>query len=72
MKGGVPDRVFEHQQREQIGRTKLGAVAPDSTVVIVRPNGTGALKKRAPICEHVPKRLVHQGSLWLPPMLELT
>ena len=72
MKDGVLDRVFEHPQREQMMSIKLGSVALDSTVVIVRPNGTGALKKRAPICEHVPKRLVHQGSLWLPPMLELT
>ncbi len=43
-KNGVIDRVFEHLQREQIVRIKLEAVAMDSTIVKVHPDGTGALK----------------------------
>ena len=47
-KNGVLDRVFEHLQREQIVRIKLEAVAMDSTIVKVHPDGTGALKKNGP------------------------
>ena len=41
-KSGVPDRVFERLQREQIIRVKLEAVSMDSTIVKVHPDGTGA------------------------------
>ena len=47
-KNGVLDQVFEHLQREQIVRIKLEAMSMDSTIVKVHPDGTGALKKKAP------------------------
>ena len=61
-KNGVLDRVFEHLQREQIVRVKLEAVALDSTMVKVHPDGTGALKKTDPVHRKVPRGLDHQGS----------
>ena len=61
-KNGVIDRVFEHLQREQIVRIKLEAVAMDSTIVKVHPDGTGALKKRTSVYRQVPGRLEHQDS----------
>ena len=61
-KNGVIDRVFEHLQREQIVRIKLEAVAMDSTIVKVHPDGTGALKKRTSGYRQVPGRLEHQDS----------
>ena len=45
-KNGVLERVFEQLQRAQIVRLKLEAVALDSTIVKVHPDGTGALKKK--------------------------
>ena len=47
-KNGVLERVFEQLQRAQIVRLKLEAVALDSTIVKVHPDGTGALKKKDP------------------------
>ncbi len=47
-KRGVLDRVFEYLQREQMVRIKLEAVALDSTIVKVHPDGTGAVKKNGP------------------------
>ena len=44
-KNGVLDRVFAHLQREQLLRVRLEAVALDSTIGKVHPDGTGALKK---------------------------
>ncbi len=44
-KKGVLDAVFEKLQREQLIRIKVAAVALDSTIVKVHPDGTGALKK---------------------------
>src|SRR5258708_6662142 len=44
-KCGVLDRVFERLQREQIVRIKIEAIALDSTIVKVHPDGTGAPKK---------------------------
>ena len=61
-KNGVIDRVFEHLQREQIVRIKLEAVAMDSTIVKVHPDGTGALKKRTSVHRQVLGRLEHQDS----------
>ncbi len=46
-KAGVLDRVFEQLQRAQIVRIRIEAVALDSTIVKVHPDGTGALKKAA-------------------------
>ena len=42
------DRVFTQLQQAQIIRVKLEAVALDSTIVKVHPDGTGALKKNGP------------------------
>ena len=44
-KNGVLERVFEQLQRAQIVCLKLEAVALDSTIVKVHPDGTGALQK---------------------------
>ncbi len=46
-KSGVLDRVFAQLQHAQILRVKLEAVALDSTLIKVHPDGTGALKKTA-------------------------
>ena len=46
-KSGVLDRVFAQLQQAQIIRVRIEAVALDSTVVKVHPDGTGALKKTA-------------------------
>jgi transposase len=47
-KSGVLDRVFEQLQQSQSVRLRLEAVALDSTLVKVHPDGMGALKKTAP------------------------
>jgi transposase len=47
-KTGVLDRVFARLQAEQILRIRIEGVCLDSTTVKVHPDGTGALKKRAP------------------------
>jgi transposase len=69
-KSGVLDRVFAQLQKEQIVRIKIEAVALDSTIVKVHPDGTGALKKTA----HKPSanRAADgpQRFIWLPRMLE--
>jgi hypothetical protein len=44
-KAGVPDKLFEKMQEEQIVRIKIETVSLDSTIVKVHPDGTGALKK---------------------------
>jgi hypothetical protein len=41
----VLDKLFEKMQEEQTVRTKIEAVSLDSTIVKLRPDGTGALKK---------------------------
>ena len=46
-KRGVLDRVFAQLQQTQIIRVKIEAVALDSPIVKVHPDGTGALKKTA-------------------------
>src|SRR6476646_6221854 len=67
---GVLDRVFEQLQREQIVRIKIEAVALDSTIVKVHPDGTGALKKTAskPSASRAEDGLPR--FIWLPRMLE--
>jgi transposase len=69
-KSGVLDRVFAQLQQAQIIRVKLEAIAVDSTIVKVHPDGTGALKKtaRKPLADPAaggPPRFI-----WLPRMLE--
>ena len=61
-KNGVLDQVFEHLQREQIVRIKLEAMSMDSTIVKVHPDGTGALKKKAPKQSADPAGADHQDS----------
>jgi transposase len=69
-KGGVMDRVFEKLQLEQIVRTKIEAIALDSTSVKVHPDGIGALKKTGR------RRSASRAAdgtprfIWLPRMLE--
>jgi transposase len=69
-KGGVMDRVFEKLQLEQIVRTKIEAIALDSTSVKVHPDGTGALKKtgRRPSASREADGTPR--FIWLPRMLE--
>jgi len=61
-KNGVMDRIFEKLQMEQIVRIRIEAVSFDSTSVKVHPDGTGALKKRAPVHRQVSRRMDHQDS----------
>lgn len=44
-KAGVLDRVFTALQEEEIIRIRVEALAMDSTIVQVHPDGTGAEKK---------------------------
>ena len=69
-KNGVLERIFTQLQQAQILRVTLEAVALDSTIVTVHPDGTGALKKtaRKPLADPAvggPPRFI-----WLPRMLE--
>jgi transposase len=69
-KSGVLDRVFAQLQHTRILRLKIEAVALDSTIIKVHPDGTGALKKtaRKPLANPAadgPPRFI-----WLPRMLE--
>ncbi len=61
-KNGVFDRVFEQLQRERIVQVKLEVVSLDGTSVKGHPDGTGALKKRAPVHWQVARRVDHQDS----------
>lgn len=68
-KSGVLDHIFECLQRERILRVRIEAVKLDSTIVKVHPDGTGALKKKAPSRSVAP---VADGALkfiWLPRMI---
>src|SRR5690348_12820211 len=69
-KSGVLDRIFEQLQHARIVRIRIEAVSPDSAVIKVHPDGTGALKKTAPkpsanLAADGPPRFI-----WLPRMLE--
>ncbi len=68
-KAGVLDRLFAKLQEEQIVRIKIEAVSPDSTIVKVHPDGTGALKKTVP--RPSANRVVDGPPrfIWLPRML---
>ena len=61
-KSGVLDRVFTQLQQAQIIRVKIEAVALDSTIVKVHPDGTGALKKRPASHRPISRRMDHQDS----------
>jgi transposase len=69
-KSGVLDRVFAQLQKEQIVRIKIEAVALDSTIVKVHPDGTGALKKTALKRSANPAEDGPPRFIWLPRMLE--
>src|SRR5680860_1661817 len=69
-KRGVLDRVFAQLQHTQILRVKIEAVALDSTIVKVHPDGTGALKKTARKPLVGPAADGRPRFIWLPRMLE--
>ena len=69
-KSGVLDRVFAQLQHTQIIRVKIEAVALDSTIVKVHPDGTGALKKTARKPLAGPAADGRPRFIWLPRMLE--
>jgi transposase len=68
-KSGVLDRVFERLQRERLLRVRVEAVKLDSTIVKVHPDGTGALKKRAPRQSVVRAADGAPKFIWLPRMI---
>jgi transposase len=69
-KSGVLDRVFAQLQQAQIIRIKIEAVALDSTIVKVHPDGMGALKKMARKPLASPAADGRPRFIWLPRMLE--
>jgi transposase len=69
-KSGVLDAVFEQLQQAQIVRIKIEAVALDSTIVKVHPDGTGALKKTGRKPSAGPAGDGPPRFIWLPRMLE--
>jgi transposase len=46
-KDGVPERIFQALQKEQITNRRITVVSPDSSPARVHPDGTGTLKKTA-------------------------
>ena len=69
-KSGVLDRVLTQLQQAQILRITSEAVALDSTIVTVHPDGTGALKKTARKPLAAPAAAGPPRFIWLPRMLE--
>ena len=69
-KSGVLDRVFAQLQHTQIIRVRIEAVALDSTIVKVHPDGTGALKKTAHKPLAGPAADGRPRFIWVPRMLE--
>ena len=69
-KAGVLDRVFKRLQQERLIRIKVETVSPDSTVVKVHPDGTGALKKGVLSQSGNPAGDGPPKFIWLPQMLE--
>lgn len=69
-KSGVLDRVFARLQEDQLVRIKIEAVALDSTIVKVHPDGTGALKKTALKPSANPAAAGAPRFIWLPRMPE--
>jgi transposase len=70
-KAGVLDRVFTALQEHQIIRIKVEALAVDSTIVKVHPDGTGAEKKTDRKPSGNPEEGGQPRFIWLPQMLEL-
>ena len=68
-KAGVLDRMFARLQQEQIIQIKLEAVALDSTIVKVHPDGTGDLKKTARKQSANRAEAGRPRFIWLPRML---
>ena len=68
-KAGVLDRVFTALQEEELIRIKVEAVALDSTIVQVHPDGTGAEKKTALSPSDVPEAGGAPRFIWLPQMI---
>ena len=68
-KNGVLERVFEQLQRAQDCAPQARAVALDSTIVKVHPDGTGALKKKDPSRSASPVADGPPRFIWLPRML---
>jgi transposase len=67
-KAGVLDRVFTALQEEEIIRIRVEALALDSTIVKVHPDGTGAEKKTAHSRSDAPEAAGQQKFIWLPRM----
>jgi len=61
-KAGVLDRVFAALQEEEIIRIKVEALAIDSTIVKVHPDGTGAEKKRTAVHRTLERGMDHEDS----------
>ncbi len=53
------DKLFEKMQGQQIVRSKIEAVSLDSTIVRLRADGTGALKKRTASHRQIPRGMEH-------------
>jgi len=69
-KAGVLDRVFTALQEEELIRIKVEALALDSTIVKVHPDGTGAQKKTARSPSDDREGAGPPRSIWLPRMPE--
>jgi transposase len=69
-KAGVLDRVFTALQEEEIIRIKVEALALDSTIVKVHPDGTGAEKKTARSPSDAREGDGPPRFIWLPRMPE--
>lgn len=69
-KAGVLDRVFTHLQREQLVRIRLEAVALDSTVIKVHPDGTGAPKKGGRKPSAAAAAAGPPSFIWLPRLID--
>ena len=69
-RAGVPDKMFQELQREQVVRIRIEAVSLDSTSIKVHPDGTGALKKTALNPSGSPEADGTPRFIWLPRMLE--
>jgi transposase len=67
-KAGVLDRVFTALQEEEIIRIRVEALALDSTIVKVHPDGTGAEKKTAHSQSDAPGAAGQPKFIWLPRM----
>ena len=68
-KAGVLDRVFTALQEEEIIRIRVEALALDSTIVPVHPDGTGAEKKTDLKPLGGPPEAGPPKFIWLPRMI---